>query len=60
MLRSAWEDIKETGRTSYARNQSYKLDPRNELKNPRLLSLEEKQKVRTGRRRCKGKGKGKG
>jgi len=58
MLRSAWEDINDTRRRSYAGNQSYKLDHRNDLDNPRLLSPEEEQKVRI--RRQKGKGKGKG
>eukprot|EP00669_Euglena_mutabilis_P004215 TRINITY_DN1541_c0_g1_i2.p1 TRINITY_DN1541_c0_g1~~TRINITY_DN1541_c0_g1_i2.p1 ORF type:complete len:196 (-),score=2.85 TRINITY_DN1541_c0_g1_i2:421-1008(-) len=60
MLRSAWEDINDTRRRSYAGNQSYKLDPRNDLDNPRLLSPEEEQKVRSGRQKGKGKGKGKG
>jgi len=41
MLRSAWEDINDTRRRSYAGNQSYKLDPRNDLDNPRPLSPEE-------------------
>jgi len=58
MLRSAWEDINDTRRRSYAGNQSYKLDPRNDLNNPRLLSPGGKQKVRNGRQKGKGKGKG--
>jgi len=56
MLRSTWEDINDTRRRSYAGNQSYKLDPRNDLDNPRLLSPEEEQKVRNGRQKGKGKG----
>jgi len=59
MLRSAWEYINDTRRRSYAGNQSYKLDPRNDFDNPRVLSSEEEQKVRTGRQKGKGKGKGK-
>jgi len=60
MLRSAWEDINDTRRRGYAGNQSYKLDRRNGFDNPRPLSPEEEQKVRTGRQKGKGKGKGKG
>jgi len=59
MLRSAWEDINDTRRRSYAGNQSYKLEPRNNFDNPRLPSHEEEQNVRTGRQKGKGKGKGK-
>jgi len=54
------EDINDTRRGSYAGNQSNKLDPRNDLDNPRLLSLEEEQQVRNGRQKGKGNGKGKG
>jgi len=60
MLRIAWEYIDDTRRRSYAGNQSYKLDPRNDLDSPRLLCPEEEQKVRNGRQKGKGKGKGKG
>jgi len=49
LLRRAWEEINYTRRRSYAGNQSYKFDPRKEFDNPRLLSPEEEQKVRTGR-----------
>jgi len=59
-LSSAWEDINDTRRRSYADNQSYKPNPRNDFDNPRLLSPEEEQKVRTGRQKEKGKGKSKG
>jgi len=58
MLMGAWEEINDTRRRSYAGNQSYKLDPRNDFDNPRLLS-EEEEKVRTGLRKGKGKGNGK-
>jgi len=58
MLRRAWEDINDTRRRSYAGYQSYTLDTRNDLDNPRLLSPEEEQKVRNGRQKGKGKGKG--
>jgi len=60
MLRSAWEDINDTRRRSYAGNKSYNLDPRNDLDNPRLLSPEDEQKIRNGRQKGIGKGKGKG
>jgi len=53
MLRSAWEDINDTRRRSYAGKQSYKLDPRNDLDNPRLLAPEEEQQVRNGRQKGK-------
>jgi len=58
MLMGAWEEINDTGRRSYAGNQSYMLDPRNDFDNPRLLS-EEEEKVHTGLRKGKGKGNGK-
>jgi len=57
MLRNAWGDINDTRRRSYAGNQSYKLGPRNDFDNPRLLSPKEEQKVRTGRQRAKEKAK---
>jgi len=57
MQRSAWEDINDTKRRSYAVNQSYKLDPRNDFDNRGLLSPEEEQKVRNGRQNGKGKAK---
>jgi len=60
MLRSVWEDINDTRRRSYAVNQSYKIDQRNDSDNPRPLSPEEEQKVRTDRQKRKGKGYVKG
>jgi len=60
MLRSSREDIGVTRRRSYAENQIYKLYPRSDFGNPRLLSPGEEQKVSTGRQNGKGKGKGKG
>jgi len=59
MLRSSWEDINDTRRRSYAGNQSYKLDPRNDFVNPSPLSPAEEQNVRIGRQEGKGKGEGK-
>jgi len=40
MLRGAREDINDTRRLSAAGNQRYKLDPRNDVDNPRLLPPE--------------------
>jgi len=60
MRRSSWEDINDTRRRSYAVNQSYKLDPRNDFDKQKLLSHEEEQKVPNGRQKGEGKGKGKG
>jgi len=39
MLKRAWEDIKDTRRRSYAGNQSYKLDPRNDFRQPKAARL---------------------
>jgi len=48
MLGSAWEDINDSRRRSYAGNQSYKLEPMDDFDNPRLLSPQEKQEIRVG------------
>jgi len=53
MLRSAWEDINDNRRRSYAGNQSYNFDPSNYFDKPSLLSPEVEQKVRTGRQKAK-------
>jgi len=41
MPRSAREDINDTRTRTYGGNLSYKLDPRNDFDNPRLLSHEQ-------------------
>jgi len=56
-LRSDWQDTNDTKRRNYAENQWYKPDPRYHFDNPRLLSPEEEQKVRYGRRKGKKKTK---
>lgn len=60
LLRSTWEEIKDTGRRTYAGDQSHKLDPRDGDDNPRFISPEEERNVRADRQKGKAKSKGRG
>ena len=59
IARSAWEDANEFRRRNFARGQSYKLEPREDATNIRLLSKAEEKAIRPSNfNRDKGGAKG--